>query len=409
MTGSTPTRGTRRSASWRLPVVLLGISTVGSYGLVLYGFGAFVAPIRDDTGWSNGAISAAFSISTLLGGVFALSTGRLLDRIGARPVMGGTLGVGAALLLLSSVAERAAWFVVSWGLGGAIVAAGLFYNATMAITARITSEVDRPSAYTWLTVIGGLASPIAFPLAGGFVEAWGWRGAIRAMVAFMVVTCLPAVVLVQGDEHGDHAAGAGGAGFANVRDALRSGHVVRWLVAASAALAGLVAVQVHHVAAIEATGVGIGAASTMAGIRGLLSLPGRAGVSVLANRLGVVNALRLMYLVMAIGTLALALAGPIGWVWVFVILTGITFGSVAPLQGLYAVDLYGRERIGTLMGMQQVVFGTASAAGPFLLGLTVDLTGGYTALLLAVVVLQLGALVAFRDPDGSGDPRQHPQ
>jgi predicted MFS family arabinose efflux permease len=394
------------TTSWRLPVALLGISTVGSYGLVLYGFGAFVAPIRDDTGWSNGAISAAFSISTLLGGLLALTTGRLLDRIGARPVMGSTLVVGAAMLLLSSVAESAAAFVVAWGIGGAIIAAGLFYNATMAITARVTSEVDRPSAYTWLTVIGGLASPIAFPLAGAFVEMWGWRGAVRAMVAFMIVTCLPAVVAVNGEHRPDDPGGSGRAGFANAGDALRSGHVVRWLVAASAALAGLVAVQVHHVAAIEATGVTLGSASVMAGIRGFLSLPGRAGVSALANRLGVVNALRLMYLVMAAGTLALAIAGPIGWVWVFVILTGITFGSIAPLQGLYAADLYGRERIGTLMGMQQVVFGAASAAGPFLLGLTVDATGGYTALLIAVVVLQVAALFAFREPDVSGDPGQ---
>ena len=395
-----------RTTSWRLPVVLLGIATVGSYGLVLYGFGAFVAPIRDDTGWSNGAISAAFSISTLLGGLLALTTGRLLDRIGARPVMGSTLVIGAALLLLASIAERAAAFVVAWGVGGAIIAAGLFYNATMAITARVTSEVDRASAFTWLTVIGGLASPIAFPLAGAFTEAWGWRVAVRAMVAFMVITCIPAVVAVS-DEHGaDEPTGSGSAGFANVRDALRAGHVVRWLVAASAALAGLVAVQVHHVAAIEATGVTLGSASAMAGIRGFLSLPGRAGVSALTNRLGVVNALRLMYLVMAAGTLALAIAGPIGWVWVFVILTGVTFGSVAPLQGLYATDLYGRERIGTLMGMQQVVFGAASAAGPFVLGLTVDATGGYATLLIAVVVLQVAALFAFREPSHSRDTGQ---
>ena len=401
------------TTAWRAPVVLLGIATVGAYGLVLYGFGAFVAPVRDDTGWSNGAISAAFSVSTLLGGVLALTTGRLLDRVGARPVMGSTLVIGAALLVLSSYAESATQFVVAWGLGGAIVSAGLFYNATMAITAQVTRPVDRPSAYTWLTVIGGLASPIAFPLAGAFAEAWGWRAAIRAMVLYMIVCCAPAVVAVRGDRRPEPTDATGEAGFASVRDALRSGHVIRWLLAASAALAGLVAVQVHHVAAIEATGVGLGAASTMAGIRGFLSMPGRAGVSWLATRFGVVDSLRLMYVVMAGGTLALAVAGPLTWVWVFVILTGVTFGSIAPLQGLYAANLYGRERIGTLMGMQQVVLGAASAAGPFLLGLTVDATGGYTTLLVAVVVLQVAAMAAFREPGfpagASGDAHEDPE
>ena len=81
------------SASWRLPVSLLGLVTIGAYGLVLYGFGAFVAPIRDDTGWSNAAIAAAFSVANLAGGLLALTTGRLLDRIGAQPVMAGTLSV----------------------------------------------------------------------------------------------------------------------------------------------------------------------------------------------------------------------------------------------------------------------------------------------------------------------------
>ena len=382
---------------WRLPVILLGAMTVGAYGLVLYGFGAFVAPIRDDTGWSNGAISAAFSVATLGGGVLSLTSGRLLDRFGARPVTGGALAIGSALLLASSTVDTAPAFIVSWGIGGAVIGAGLYYNATMAITARITTAEERPAAYTWLTVIGGLAAPIAFPLAGLFVEAWGWRVAVRAMVGVMIAFCLPAVVAVRGENGGGGADGTSDDGFSSISDALRSRHVLRWLLAAAAALSGLVAVQVHHVAAIEATGVTVGTASAMAGIRGLLSLPGRAGASALTSRFGVVNSLRLMYLVMAAGTLSLVVAGPVGWVWGFVVLTGVTFGSIAPLQGLYAADLYGRRRIGTLMGMQQVVFGTASAAGPFVLGLAVDLTGGYDVLLVAAAALQIGALAAFSE------------
>jgi MFS family permease len=385
--------------SWRVPVALLGAVTIGAYGLVLYGFGAFVAAIRDDTGWSNGAISAAFSIATLAGGLLALGTGRLLDRFGGQPVMAATLVTGSALLVGSSTADDAWQFIVAWGAGGAIVTAGLFYNTTMAITARITSPAERARAYTWLTVIGGLASPIAFPLAGAFVDAWGWRAAVRAMVAFMALCTLPAIALVRADRHVLQTASTEDVeGFADLRSALASGTVRRWLLACSAALAGLVAIQVHHVAAIEATGVSVGLASTLAGIRGLLSLPGRAGAAGLTNRVGVVTALRIAYVTMAVGTLALVAAGPIGWVWVFVVLNGLAFGSVAPLQGLYSATLYGPRRIGTLMGMQQVVFGTASAAGPFLLGLTVDATGGYATLLVVATVLQFGAVISFRDP-----------
>ncbi|HSH10973.1 MAG TPA: hypothetical protein VLA10_04235, partial [Ilumatobacter sp.] len=67
--GSAGTAPIAASRPWRLQVSLLGLVTIGAYGLILYGFGAFVTPIRDDTGWSNAAISSAFSIATLVGGV----------------------------------------------------------------------------------------------------------------------------------------------------------------------------------------------------------------------------------------------------------------------------------------------------------------------------------------------------
>ncbi|NNE11418.1 MAG: MFS transporter [Ilumatobacter sp.] len=388
---------------WRLQVVLLGLVTIGAFGLILYAFGAFVSPIRDDTGWSNASISAAFAIATMGGGVLALWAGRFLDRVGARPVMAVTLGAGSALLLVSSTAVEAWQFVAAWGAGGAIASAGLYYNATMAVTARITTRVERPTAYTWLTVIGGLASPVAYPLAGVFLELWGWRPALRAMVGFMIVLTIPALIWVRGDREvidrggvlqDDPTAG----GFADVSSALQSSVVRRWLFASSCALAGLVAVQVHHVGAIEATGVSIGLASTMAGIRGLLSLPGRAAAATVTNRVGVVNALRLTYVTMTVGTVALIAAGAIAWVWIFVVLTGISFGSVSPLQGLYSAELYGQRRIGTLLGMQQVVTGFASAMGPFVLGFTIDATGGYATLLVIAAALQLVALVSFTRP-----------
>lgn len=393
-----PTHATS-APPWRLQVVLLGLVTIGAFGLILYGFGAFVSPIRDDTGWSNASISAAFAIATLVGGVLALGAGRMLDRVGAQPVMLATLVVGSALLTLSSTAAEAWQFVAAWGAGGAIASAGLYYSATMAVTARITTITDRAKAYTWLTVIGGLASPIAFPLAGLFVEAWGWRAAVRAMVAFMVVCTVPALIWVRGDRRVlDAPVEHGIVGFADVRAAWASPVVRRWLLASSTAMAGLVAIQVHHVGAIEATGVSIGAASTMAGIRGLLSLPGRAAAATVTARVGLVNALRLAYVTMALGTTALVIAGSIAWIWVFVVMTGVAFGSVSPLQGLYAAELYGQRRIGTLMGMQQLIVGTASAAGPFLLGFTIDATGGYTTMLIVATALQVVALASFREP-----------
>jgi predicted MFS family arabinose efflux permease len=130
----------------------------------------------------------------------------------------------------------------------------------------------------------------------------------------------------------------------------------------------------------------------------LLSLPGRGMVGPLVNRLGLVNALRLTYVFMGVGTTALLFAGPLSAVWVFAIVTGVAFGSVAPLQGLYAAELFGHRRIGKMMGMQQVVMSLAAAVGPFLLGLAEDQTGSYTFPIIIAVSLNVVALLVFRPP-----------
>ena len=84
---------TTKSPSWRLPIALLGLLTVGAYGLFLYAFGAFITPIREDTGWSNALVSGACSVSEMLGGAGDLLEGNFLERDGARAVWLGSLVV----------------------------------------------------------------------------------------------------------------------------------------------------------------------------------------------------------------------------------------------------------------------------------------------------------------------------
>ncbi len=87
-----------------------------------------------------------------------------------------TLVAGSSLLVLSSYADTAWKFVAAWGcrwgdrLGRPVLQRHDGRHGPYRPVCRA------PKAYTWLTVIGGLASPIAFPLAGIFVEAWGLAG-----------------------------------------------------------------------------------------------------------------------------------------------------------------------------------------------------------------------------------------
>ena len=179
------------------------------------------------------------------------------------------------------------------------------------------------------------------------------------------------------------------------------------------ALSAFSALQVYHVPAMQAAGVSLTSATTIAGIRGFLSLPGRALLSPIAGRAGVPSALLVMYFAMAFGVGVLILAGSTVFIWIFAVITGLAFGTIAPLHGLYATEVFGERRIGTLMGAQSAIVALASAAGPLGIGVAVDGSDGYGLALGAITAMFAAALglLAIRPrrrdagvtPDPAGD------
>ncbi len=167
----------------------------------------------------------------------------------------------------------------------------------------------------------------------------------------------------------------------------------RWMIGMFA-LAGLSvsAVQVHQVPAMTAGGISLAAATTIASVKGLLSLPGRAGTEAVVRRAGVPAALGAAYAAMAAGTLMLAFGG-LGAALAFMTVTGLAFGTISPLQGLFAANVYGERRLGTLMGVQTFLVSMAGAGGPVVLGAAVDATGGYRAGIIASALLAGMALL----------------
>ncbi len=370
------------------PAALLGLTAIGAYGLALYAFSIFIEPIKTETGWSNGALSGAYSLGLLVAGLSAILAGRILDWAGHRPVMLGSLVIGSGLLWAASSANTLTVFILTWGIGAGVIGAGLHYNLTMAVTARLFDQ-DRARAFAVLTFIGGLASPIYFPLTGYMIEEWGWRIALRGLVALLFVCVLPAVFLIRGDrtranpDKGSESA----SGYTSLREAFGEPQVRRMVAAFSLMLGATAAVQVHHVPAMQAAGLSLSAAAVMASIRGILSLPGRALLSPIVKLAGVRGSILIVYAVMILGLLALMAAGPFVFVAGFAVITGLAFGTILPLHGLYAAQVFGAQRIGTLMGAQTTIVGLFAALGPVILGQTIDFTGGYTLLLAACAAL----------------------
>ncbi|MDE2966013.1 MAG: MFS transporter [Chloroflexota bacterium] len=381
--------------AWR-QIIFLGVLTCGSYGLVLYGFGIIAGPIQEDEGWSSAAVNAAFMGSYLLGAATSLVSGRILDAFGPRPVLWTGLIVGTLFLMAASYSENIWLFIVLWTVGGAVTIAGLFYNVTMPIAARLFPK-RQTAAMTVLVTTGGFSSVIFMPLTGLFTDEFGWRWAVRILLVVAAVISLPAVLSVRRlppiplpDPSATPAVGlqTNQHGFGGVREALRSREVQVMLAMVIASSFGLGALLNHFVPASTAAGMSITAAGALTGLRGFLSIPGRALIGPMASLLGLRPALGVGYGVMLLGTLALLAAGPIYWIYLSAIIAGLVWGQTMPLQGLIASDVFGLRRLGTLMALQTAMGNVALAIGPFAAGVLLGLVDdSYRPVLVAIAAV----------------------
>ena len=398
------TRTTQFICRW-WPAILLGILTIGAYGFSYYSFGVFLEPISTDTGWSKAGLSAAFALGTLAGGVGSIGAGRVFDAHGPKPVFFVGLVAGSGLIMLASSASSLAVFSIMWGLGAGMISSTLFYNVTMATVSRLYPD-RRAQAFTVLTFVGGLALPVFGPLSGFIVDEWGWRDAMRILTTIQAAFVLPAIVFVPRLEPAAMTQGTTTTdreGYGRLIDAMYSREVIQMILMFAFSIAAFAAIQVHHVAAFRSAGLSLGTAATLAGVRGLLSLPGRGALAFVQGRLGTPGATLVIYIAMTGGTLLLVPAGHISLVWAFVIVTGLAFGTLVPLQGLYAAEVFGQKRLGTLLGAQALLLALAAAVGPLVVGFAADASGSYKPALVLIASLHTVAILLLITR-----PRRHP-
>src|SRR5690348_3458369 len=102
---------------WLL-VATLGVTETISWGIVYYGFSAFLPIVEREQGWSRGEMSGAFALAVLLSGVCAAPVGRWLDLRGPRLLMtGGSILAVLGVLALSQVRELLQFYAVWAALG----------------------------------------------------------------------------------------------------------------------------------------------------------------------------------------------------------------------------------------------------------------------------------------------------
>jgi MFS family permease len=345
-------------------VSLLGLMTILSYGSTYYLLTVLGPEIAADTGWSLPLVVSGLSLGLLVSGIVAPWIGRRIEAHGGRAVLpAGCLATGGGLALLG-VADRLWVYALAWIVLG-VGMAGTFYDAAFASLGRQYGLRAR-AMITLLTLFGGFASTICWPLSAALMEALDWRGAcfvyaaILATFAVAIRACMPPPPARRLDSSAPSELAAAPSGGQSRRGRLLLLVVLGFIFALSASITAVV--SVHLVPLLGARGVGLAAAIAFGALIGPSQVAARVIEYVLGRRFHPLWTLIASTILMALGLGLLAL----GWSWVALTLvlyaSGVGLKSIA--SGTVPLALIGPEGYATAMGRLAMPSLTMQALAP---------------------------------------------
>src|SRR5437773_1126370 len=159
-----------------------------------------IHPLEAEFGWSRTAIASAASLNLLLYGLAAPAGGWLIDRIGPRRVILGSLAAIAAGVT-GAVFVRELWqLIFLWG-----IVLGIATGVTPSLGASVASRwfVSRRGLALGVMTNANAAGQVIFlPLLMAVIVSSGWRSALMVMVAASVIL-IPAIFLWMRDDPAD--------------------------------------------------------------------------------------------------------------------------------------------------------------------------------------------------------------
>jgi OFA family oxalate/formate antiporter-like MFS transporter len=180
-----------RKHRWIFPTA--GLLTTFVRGAATFTFSLLILPLEMEFGWTRAETVTAFSVYAFVVALGLFLGGIIVDRFGPKvPIIVGTLLVGVAHLLLSSVNSPLA-LVLSYGVTLALGVALTSAAATFALAARWYPMPTERGLAIGVSVMGiGIGGLIAVPLWQYGFEHIGWRktvvitGAVYVLVLAFV-------------------------------------------------------------------------------------------------------------------------------------------------------------------------------------------------------------------------------
>jgi MFS family permease len=384
--------------------------------LMQQAFGAYVAVLAAEKGWSKTALSGGAALQSMESAVIGPALGWLCDRVGPyRLIRAGVVIFGAGMIALSRVESLGGFYAAL-----VVIALGTSLAGYFPINIAVIHWFERYRARA-LSIVGlGMAVGGLFvPLVAGSMQIFGWRSTAMWSGVLIIVLCGPISMLFKdrpqalGQEiDGDWSAAKAVGGNASddeaveftAREALRTWAF--WLVSLGHgfALLAVTAVNVHAITLInESLGYTVAQASLVITLMTASQVVGVLVGMAFGDRLNKRLLAAFCMLMHAAGLILLAWAqGPV-MLTGFALLHGAAWGLRGPLMQAIRADYFGRRSIGMIMGLSTLIVAIGQIGGPMIAGGLADITGDYrTGFTLLAVLVGLGSLLFYF---GSPPPR----
>jgi MFS family permease len=365
----------------RRTVVYLGSSQLVCWGISYYPIGELGVQMTADLGWSRAVVYGGFSFALAVMGLASSTVGRLIDRHGGRSVM------AAGSVLMSIGCAGLAWshgvvsYYLAWMCLGLAMRCTL-YDAAFATLVRIGGP-EAPPAMSRITLPGGLASTVFWPIGHVLAASLGWRGAELVYAGIAAAT----VPLHLALPRGSYSIEAGRVAPAPPRPLPardRRIAIAMYLVIVTLTSSLNTGMSAHMIGLLSGLGLAAATAVSVASLRGVGQVLARLTEVMLGGRLHPLD----LNLIATSGMLIAFVAALVGHtalpaVVAFSFLYGASNGVLTITRGTVPLALFGHRGYGSFVGSMLIPGYVLSAIAPMVYALMIERIGPSSALVMS--------------------------
>jgi MFS family permease len=172
----------------------LGFTQIVGWGTTYLMPSVLGRELQRDLDLSPEVVFGGITVMFALNAVCSPRIGKIVDRLGARILMASGSVIYALSLAGLASARGPASYIACWAVMGVASALALSTPASIAVVQIAGPGARR--AIALLTIVGGFASTVFWPITGVLDAALGWRTVLLIYAAIHLLACAPVHLLI---------------------------------------------------------------------------------------------------------------------------------------------------------------------------------------------------------------------